>query len=84
MIATHTIKINGVMYKAGTKLPARTNTDKTAKTITETKKKAYSKTEINRMNVADLRKYAAMLDIEAAESKSGTELKKIIIDKLGL
>ena len=46
--------------------------------------KIYTKTEINRMSTADLKSFAAENGIEDAELKSGSELKKLLIEKLGL
>lgn len=44
----------------------------------------YSKTDINRMPIADLRALAKAQGIEKSEVKSGGELKKNLIEKLGL
>ena len=46
--------------------------------------KTYTKTEINRMNVAELREVAALVGIENAEEESGASLKKILISFFGL
>lgn len=46
--------------------------------------KTYTKTEINRMNVAELREVAALVGIENAEDESGASLKKILINFFGL
>ncbi|MBO5922817.1 MAG: hypothetical protein J6Q48_10590 [Bacteroidaceae bacterium] len=45
---------------------------------------AYTKTEINRMPVADLKKMALDKGIADAENMSGADLKKSLIQKLGL
>lgn len=44
----------------------------------------YTKTEINRMSTADLKALAKSKDVEDAEKMSGAELKKVLIEKLGL
>lgn len=44
----------------------------------------YTKTEINRMSTADLRKLAKDKEISGAEEMTGAELKKVLIEKLGL
>lgn len=75
MIATHSIKINGKWYKAGEEI-------RSANTIS--KKKTYTKTEINRMSTSDLQKLASEHGIEDANAKSGAELKKVLIRQLGL
>ena len=48
----------------------------------ETKEFAYTKTEINRMSTADLKKLASENGID--ESLSGAEIKKALIEKFGL
>ena len=45
---------------------------------------AYTKTEINRMSTADLKALAISNDIEGAEDMTGSELKKILIEKFNL
>ena len=44
----------------------------------------YSKTDINRASTDKLKEIAAEIEIEGAEDKTGGELKKLIIEKLGL
>lgn len=46
--------------------------------------KTYTKTEIKRMSTAELKKLAASLGIEKADTYTGADLKSILIDKLGL
>ena len=46
--------------------------------------KFYTKTDINSMKVADLRKLAAEQGIENADDISGTEIKSLLIEKMGL
>lgn len=46
--------------------------------------KTYTKTEIKRMSTAELKKLAASLGIEKADTYTGADLKNILIDKLGL
>lgn len=65
---------DGVWYPAGTDVPEGTRTDS----------KTYTKTEINRMSTSDLQKLASEHGIEDANSKSGAELKKVLIRQLGL
>ena len=50
----------------------------------EVEKGAYTKTEINRMSTADLKKLAKGEGIEEAEDMSGADLKKVLIKKFGL
>lgn len=44
----------------------------------------YTKTEINRMSTADLRKLALKEQINSAKTLTGAELKKLLIEKLNL
>jgi hypothetical protein len=44
----------------------------------------YSKTAINRMSTSDLQTFATEQGIDNAEELTGTELKKLLIEKLGL
>lgn len=44
----------------------------------------YTKTEINRMPVSELKEIALKEEIEDFDKKTGAELKKLLIKKLGL
>lgn len=44
----------------------------------------YTKTEINRLSTAELRSLAKENGIDNAEEMTGAELKKVLIEKLGL
>jgi hypothetical protein len=44
----------------------------------------YTKSDINRASTATLKEIAGEIGIDDAEEKTGGELKKLIIDKLGL
>jgi hypothetical protein len=46
--------------------------------------KPYTKSEINRSNLAALKQIASEVGIDGADDKTGGELKKLIIEKLGL
>lgn len=85
---------NGIWYPAGTEVPEGT------KPILEDRKENdfskymnppkqndgfnYTKTEINRMSTAELKKVARANGIENAEDITGGELKKILIEKFRL
>lgn len=45
---------------------------------------SYTKTEINRMSTADLKKLASAQGIDNTDELTGAELKKILIDKMSL
>ena len=65
---------NGIWYHSGTDVPEDTNAEE---------KSTHSKSEINRMPVAELRNLAEKEGISIAE-KTGAELKKALISKFGL
>lgn len=44
----------------------------------------FSKTDINRASTDKLKEIATEIEIEGAQDKTGGELKKLIIEKLGL
>lgn len=48
------------------------------------KETVYTKTDINRMSTQDLRTLAVVQGLENVEEYTGAELKKMLIDKLGL
>lgn len=90
MVAKHSVKVNGVWYRAGEEItPAKTETkeknflDEFAENIAK-EEFAYTKTEINRMSTADLKKLATSNGIDKAEDMSGSELKKVLIERFGL
>lgn len=77
MIAKHSIKINGKWYKAGEEiLPSKPQT--------ESKQNQYTKTEINRMSTAELQSLALENGIDGADEMTGSDLKKVLIEKFGL
>jgi len=52
---------------------------------TETEsEKSYTKSEVNRMPLAKLKEVASEIGIDGTDEKTGGELKKLIIEKLGL
>ena len=75
MIAEYTVKRNGKWYKAGEEIAEE---DKATSAL------SYTKTEINRMSTADLQALATEQGISGAELISGSELKKLLIEKFGL
>ena len=90
MVAEHSIKVNGVWYKAGEEIaPAKTET-KEKNFLDEfeeemkAKEKIYTKTEINRMSTSELKRLSAQYDIDGAENMTGGELKKVLIEKFEL
>lgn len=80
MVATHSIKHNGVWYKAGEEIKDKAETDNTA----SANFMPYTKTDINRMPTADLQKLASENGIKNADEINGTELKKLLIERFEL
>lgn len=80
MKCDHAIKHNGAWYKAGEEIPecdSLVSSDFMNPPI-------YTKTEINRMSTADLQTLAMEQGIDNAFEITGAELKKLLIEKLGL
>ena len=72
MIADHLMKVNGRWYKAGEEV-SESPIEKPSP-----EKTRYTKTEINKMNVSELRRLAAEKGI------NGTDLKSYLISAFGL
>lgn len=79
MVAAHSIKVNGMWYKAGEEIAP-------APVIKEPviEKPKYTRKDITFMRVDDLRKLAEEQGIEDADEMTGTALKPLLIEKLGL
>lgn len=77
MIYQHIVVKNGKWYKSGEEVPDDENNVKNEEKTTN-----YTKTDIHRMPVEELRKLAAEYGIENAEMMNGSEIKKIILDYL--
>lgn len=83
MIATHSIKHDGVWYKVGEEVP-ESNNNSVPSDFMNPPETPYTKTEINRMSTADLKKLASENGIENAAEINGGDLKKMLIEKFGL
>ena len=70
---------NGVWYPAGTEVP-----EDNPNTKTENGQNQYTKTEINRMSTAELQALALENGIDGSNEMTGSELKKVLIEKFGL
>ena len=77
MIAQNTMKMHGKWYKAGEEISL-------AEPQEETGNSQYTKTEINRMSTAELQTLATENGIDGADSMTGADLKKVLIEKFGL
>lgn len=71
----HIVVHNGKWYSAGEEVPEKNNSEASFD---------YSKTTINRMSTSDLQAFATEQGIGNAEELTGAELKKLLIEKLGL
>jgi hypothetical protein len=81
------VKYNGVYYTAGTNVPVGVSSVeiKDNKIIDEVKEEVkYTKTDINRMSTSDLKSLAKSEGIKDADTLSGADLKKVLIEKFGL
>ena len=72
----HMVNMNGVYYMAGEEVPEKGHRKNPEKKLT--------KTDINRMNVAKLRKTASKMGFKNVEKTSGIELKNQLISSLEL
>lgn len=81
MIFKHPVKYNGVYYPTGTDVPVGVKPVVDKKPV-EVEEEKYTKTDINRMSTADLKKLAKENGLN--ESMSGAEIKKALIDKFEL
>ena len=75
MIYPYIVVQDGKWYNAGEEVPENNNSRASFD---------YSKTTINRMSTSDLQAFAAEQGIDNAEELTGAELKKLLIEKLGL
>lgn len=96
MVFDHRVKFKGVLYEIGQDVPMeekkaveKANTKpqevveiETPVEVAETKEFSYTKTEINRMSTADLKKLAKDNGID--DGLSGAEIKKALIEKFEL
>ena len=90
----HLVKYNGVYYPAGADVPVGEDNPVVTKAKEEVvaeveqpiveKQPQYTKTDINRMSTAELKSLAKEQAIDGAEEMTGSELKKVLIEKFGL
>lgn len=74
MVYEYKVKHKGKWYLPGEEIPEET----------EQPTQPYTKTDINRMSTADLQKLAREKEIENADSFSGADLKKMLIELMNL
>lgn len=87
----HIVKFGGKYYAAGEdvpeggEVPSPNKVDTTAvESSANNGQKQYTKTDINKMTTAELQTLAATSGIDGAFEKTGGELKKALIELMGL
>lgn len=76
------VKKDGVTYPAGTEVPVGIFVSKETENDKHIGTKSYTKTEINRMPIDELKKLASECGID--DAKTGTEIKDCLIKHFGL
>lgn len=81
-------ELSGNKNKQKKPLIAWENDEKSVEKVVTKEEKAgfqlFTKTDINRMSIADLKELASGNGVDNVEDYTGAELKKILIEKLGL
>lgn len=88
----HMVKTNGKYYQTGEDVPETEDAavDESLLPFSdsdiefETKEKTYTKTDINRMNKAELLETAKRTGVEGADDMTGAELKEYLFSLFGL
>lgn len=88
MIAQNTIKVNGKWFYAGQEIDEvkkfTSDFSQYMNPPEKSQEKAYTKTEINRMSTAELKSFSMEHGVDNADNMTGAELKKVLIEMLGL
>lgn len=84
MIYKHLVKYNGVYYPAGMNVPVGEIKPVEEKKSEEVKDYTLTKTDINRMSVAELKDLARKESILGADDMTGSEIKKVLINHFNL
>lgn len=84
MIFKHLVKYNGVYYPAGINVPVGETKPVEEKKVEEVKDNTLTKTDINRMSVAELKDLARKEGILGADDMTGSEIKKVLINHFNL
>lgn len=79
MIYPYIVVKNGKWYKSGENVP-----DDSENVLETGEKTNYTKTDIHRMPVEELRELATEQGIDGAENLNGSDIKKLLIEKMGL
>lgn len=93
MVYDHMVKVNGKYYQSGEDAPEITDMAEDENSLPfsddeitlETKEdKKYTKSDIQRMNKAELQELARNSGVEGAEEMTGQELKDYLLNVFGL
>lgn len=79
MIYPYIVVKNGKWYKSGENVPDDSDNVSEAR-----ENQNYTKTEIHQMPVKELRELATEYGIDGAEYLNGSDIKKLLIEKMGL
>lgn len=79
MIYPYIVVKNGKWYKSGENVP-----DDSENVSEARENQNYTKTEIHQMPVKELRELATEYGIDGAEYLNGSDIKKLLIEKMGL
>ena len=79
MIYPYIVVKNGKWYKSGENVPDDSDNVSEAR-----ENQNYTKTEIHQMPVKELRELATEQGINGAEYLNGSDIKKLLIEKMGL
>lgn len=94
MVYDHMVKVNGKYYRSGEDVPEIMDMaeDKSSLPFSDSdiefeerpEEKQYTKTDIQRMNKAELQELARNSGVESAEEMTGQELKDYLLSAFGL
>lgn len=93
MVYDHMVKVNGKYYQSGEDVPEIMDMAEDENSLPfsddeitlETKEdKKYTKSDIQRMNKAELQELARNTGVESAEEMTGQELKDYLLNMFGL
>lgn len=93
MVYDHMVKANGRYYQSGEDVPEITDMEEDNSslpfsdeeiTLEAKEDKKYTKSDIQRMNKAELQELARNIGVEGAEEMTGQELKDYLLNVFGL
>lgn len=94
MVYDHMVKVNGQYYQTGEDVPEIMDMEENEDSLTfsdndieleeNSAEKKYTKSDIQRMNKAELQELARNTGVEGAEEMTGQELKEYLLSVFGL